>query len=42
VSGYIAAWIGILIAMGIAYLVFRNCKPKALGQIASAIGVIII
>lgn len=37
VSGYVVAWIGIPIAVGIAYLVFRKRKSKDLGQIAFAI-----
>jgi hypothetical protein len=42
VSGYIVAWIGIPIAVGIAYHVFRMHKSKILGQIAFAIWVIIV
>jgi hypothetical protein len=42
VSGYIIAWIGIPIAVGvaygIAYLFFRKRKSKVLAQIAFAVG----
>lgn len=42
VSLYIFAWIGIPIAVGIAYFVFRKRKSKVLWQIVSAIGVMIV